>query len=201
MAPGFARTKAAGCKVAEGREEGSPDPSQQRAPPSAVRPTPASIAGRSGRWRFGQEQRANPDTVRQEARERVAKLQRALEVLGETSGPEVDGLRSALEKARKLASEPAVEVQISECKGTGREAGGRVGRSVSSGVGVPGRRQSQAATSRGRSRTQGSGSGQFQPGGRRAHGLGSGGAAASREGQRVAGSELGGSKDLPNAKL
>ena len=29
----------------------------------------------------------------------------------------MDGLRSALEKARKLSSEPAVEVQITECKG------------------------------------------------------------------------------------
>ena len=93
----------------------SPDPSQQRAP-SAVRPTPVN-GGRSGRWRVSQEQRANPDTVRQEARERVAKLQRALEVLGESSGPEVDGLRTALEKARKLSAEPAVEIQITECKG------------------------------------------------------------------------------------
>ena len=59
----------------------------------------------------------SPDAVRQEARERVVKLQRALEVLGETSGPEVEGLRSALEKATKLSSEPAVEVQITECKG------------------------------------------------------------------------------------
>ena len=98
-------------------KKSSQDSLQQRAPPSGVRPTPASSGGRTGRWRAGQEQRASPDAVRQEARERVVKLQRALEVLGETSGPEVDGLRSALEKARKLSSEPAVEVQITECKG------------------------------------------------------------------------------------
>ena len=35
----------------------------------------------------------------------------------ESSGPEVDSLRTALEKARKLSAEPAVEIQITECKG------------------------------------------------------------------------------------
>ena len=73
--------------------------------------------GRSGRWRVGPEQRVGPDAVRQEARKRVVKLQQALEVLGETSGPDVDSLRFALEKAFKLSSEPTVEVQITECQG------------------------------------------------------------------------------------
>ena len=90
---------------------------EQRERQPSARVTPTSSGGRSGRWRTGQEQRASPDTVRQEARERVVKLQRALEVLGDTSGPEVDSLQLALEKATKLSSEPAVEVQITECKG------------------------------------------------------------------------------------
>ena len=47
----------------------------------------------------------------------VAKLQQALEVLGDISGAEVDGLRSALEKAKKLSSEKMEEVQITGCKG------------------------------------------------------------------------------------
>ena len=84
-------------------KKSSQDSLQQRAPPSGVRPTPVWSGGRTGRWRAGQEQRASPDAG-------------ALEVLEETSGPEVDGLR-ALEKARKFSSEPAVEVQITECKG------------------------------------------------------------------------------------
>ena len=40
-------------------------------------------AERTGRWQAGQEQLSSPDAVRQEARERVVKLQRALEVLGQ----------------------------------------------------------------------------------------------------------------------
>ena len=61
-------------------------------------------------------QRVSPDAVRQAARKRVVKLQQALDVLGETTGPEVDGLRSALEKAKKSSSGPTVEFQITECK-------------------------------------------------------------------------------------
>ena len=74
-----------------------------------------SSGGRNGRWRECPE-RVSPDAARQAARDRVAKLQQALVVLGETSGPEVDGLRSALAKAQKSASEPTLEVQVTECK-------------------------------------------------------------------------------------
>ena len=55
--------------------------------------------------------------MRQAARDRVAKLQQALEVLGDILGAEVDWLRSALGKAKKMSSEPTAEVQITECKG------------------------------------------------------------------------------------
>ena len=88
----------------------SKDPSsiQQR-----ERPVPAQLGwGTHGRRAGSGQQRASPDAVRQTARERVVKLQQALDVLGESSG-----LRSALEKAKKLFSEPTVEVQITECKG------------------------------------------------------------------------------------
>ena len=87
---------------------------RQPGPLGGGRPVQAS-GGRSGRWREGPE-RVSPDAARQAARERVAKLQQALVVLGETSGPEVDGLRSALAKAQKSASEPTLEVQVTECK-------------------------------------------------------------------------------------
>ena len=81
-------------------------------------PVQQSNGGPSGRWRVGSEpQRASPDAVGQAARDRVAKLQQALGVLGDTSGAEVDGSRSALEKAKKMFSEPTVEVQITECRG------------------------------------------------------------------------------------
>ena len=81
-------------------------------------PTQQSSGGRNGRWLAGSEQqRVSPDAVRQAARDRVAKLQQALEVLGDISGAEVDGLRSALEKAKKMSPEPTVEVQITESKG------------------------------------------------------------------------------------
>ena len=81
------------------------------------RSTSVTSAGRSGCWRAGPEQqRVSPDAVRQAARERAVKLQQALQVLGDTSGPEVEGLRSALEKAKKLSSEPTAEVQITECQ-------------------------------------------------------------------------------------
>ena len=76
---------------------------------------PVQAQNRNGRWRECPE-RVSPDAARQAARERVAKLQQALVVLGETSGPEVDGLRSALAKAQKSASEPTLEVQDTECK-------------------------------------------------------------------------------------
>ena len=93
---------------------------RQSGPKWGGRPVPVqqSSGGPSGRWRVGSEpQRVSPDAVRQAARDRVAKLQQALEVLGDISGAEVDGLRCALEKAKKLSSEPTVEVQITECKG------------------------------------------------------------------------------------
>ena len=195
MAPGFEGSAAAAARWPKAeKKSSSQDSLHQRAPPVEFAPTPASSGGRTGRWRAGQEQRASPDAVRQEARERVVKLQRALEVLEETSGPEVDGLRSALEKAGKLSSEPARGGPDHRMQGfhcAGREASGRVGRSASPrGCGLGGRK-SQVATSRGRSGVQGSGWGTIHSGTRGSSGSGSRGGAVAREGDRVAGSESG----------
>ena len=43
-------------------------------------------------------------------------LEKALEALGDYSGPEVDGLKHALAKGKESASELPVDVQISKCK-------------------------------------------------------------------------------------
>ena len=74
-----------------------------------------SSGGRDGRWRGGYE-RVSPDAARQAARERVAKLQQALDDSGETSGPEEGGPRSALARAKKSSSESTLEMQVTECK-------------------------------------------------------------------------------------
>ena len=72
--------------------------------------------GRSGRFRAGpQQQRVSPDTVRQATRScKVAANSRSCGRLFSTS--EVDGVRPALEKAKKFWIKPKVEVQITECK-------------------------------------------------------------------------------------
>ena len=81
-----------------------------------------------------EQQRVSPDAIGQAGRERVVKLQQALDVLGETSGPEVDGLRSALEKAKKLSSDHGVQ----EFHRPGRETRGWSGCSATSGGGISG---------------------------------------------------------------
>ena len=78
----------------------------------------------------------------------MVKLQRALEVLGDTTGPEVDSLRLALEKATKLSSERAWEVQITECKGFVARAEKRVAQLDAQ------RGQEMAAHEEGRARLQ-----------------------------------------------
>ena len=56
--------------------------------------------------------RVSPDAARQAARDRVAKLQQALVVLGETCG----WSEIRFGEAQKSASEPTLEVQVTECK-------------------------------------------------------------------------------------
>ena len=47
---------------------------------------------------------------------KIVRLEKALEVLQDCSGPEIEGLKSALKKAREAAREPPLEKQIAECK-------------------------------------------------------------------------------------
>ena len=55
--------------------------------------------------------KVNPDAARDAARNKVSKLEKALEVLGDSTGPAVDALKSELEKARQAV--PPLNVQIS----------------------------------------------------------------------------------------
>ena len=47
----------------------------------------------------------SPDAAREAARNKILKLERALEVLSDSSGPSVDALKSELEKAPKISSD------------------------------------------------------------------------------------------------
>ena len=48
------------------------------------------------------------------ARDRLSRLERALEAMGDSEGPEVDGLRAALEKAREFAKGVPLDKQIKD---------------------------------------------------------------------------------------
>ena len=56
--------------------------------------------------------KVSPDAAREAARNKILKLERALEVLSDSSGPSVDALKSELEKARQAAKAPPLKVQI-----------------------------------------------------------------------------------------
>ena len=51
-----------------------------------------------------------------EAGDRVQKLQQALNILGDTEGPEVDGLRAALKRAEIAAQGVPVDKQVKDCE-------------------------------------------------------------------------------------
>ena len=56
--------------------------------------------------------KVSPDAAREAARNKILKLERALEVLSDSSGPSVDALKSELEKARQAAKARPLKVQI-----------------------------------------------------------------------------------------
>ena len=58
----------------------------------------------------------SPDVVVAEPKKKVLKLEKALEVFGDSTGPEVDFLKKALAKAHEVARERPLEVQIKECR-------------------------------------------------------------------------------------
>ena len=51
---------------------------------------------------------------------KIVRLEKALEVLQDCSGPEIEGLKSALKKAREAAREKPLEKQIAEFIERGR---------------------------------------------------------------------------------
>ena len=54
--------------------------------------------------------KVNPDVARDAARNKISKLEKALEVLSDSTGPAVDALKSELEKARQAAKVPPLNV-------------------------------------------------------------------------------------------
>ena len=56
--------------------------------------------------------KVSPDVVRDAARTKIQKLEKALEVMGDAVGPAVDVLKSELDKARQAAEVPPQSVQI-----------------------------------------------------------------------------------------
>ena len=60
--------------------------------------------------------RADPDSIREAARIRVMKLEKALEVMGDSQGPAVECLRSELEKAKLASRRRPINVEVDECR-------------------------------------------------------------------------------------
>ena len=66
--------------------------------------------------RPAQSVRLSPEAAKTAARLKVDRLEKAVEALGDYDGPELAGLKQALKKARELAQELPIDVQITQCK-------------------------------------------------------------------------------------
>ena len=60
--------------------------------------------------------RVNPDSSCEVARLKVMKLEKALEVMGDTDGPVVVCLKEELEKARNVAKQRPLQQEVEECR-------------------------------------------------------------------------------------
>ena len=102
------------CKVVvlhqcSGREEDlrqSVNPSSKPLQPKTV----AVLSQKTSRLRSLQD----PDARMKGARQRLSRLEQALTAMGDTEGREVDGLRSALERAKEQWKEVPVDIQVKE---------------------------------------------------------------------------------------
>ena len=63
-----------------------------------------------------QPTRVNPDASRELARAKIAKLEKALEVMGECKGPAIEALKAELERTRDSAKRPPINVEVDECR-------------------------------------------------------------------------------------
>ena len=81
-----------------------------------VREAPGSteMATRAGSTRHAS--RHNPDEVLAAARNKVQRLERAIEVLGDNDSVEARWLTSALQEARRAAQERPTAIQVEECQ-------------------------------------------------------------------------------------
>ena len=78
--------------------------------PSSVQPQPAQP--RKPTFKSAKD-KVNPEAARDAPRNKIFKLEKALEVLSDSTRPAVDALKSELEKARQAAKVPPLNVQIS----------------------------------------------------------------------------------------
>ena len=78
-----------------------------------------------GRWRQskgatgnpqGPKPRLSPDAAREIAQSSVTRLEKALEAMRDVQGPAVEVLKSELTKARAASKQPAVLVEIDQCR-------------------------------------------------------------------------------------
>ena len=81
----------------------------QRQSGNAPQPAPGPRLKTSGLRPF-----QDPNSRVVAAEDRVSRLERALEAMGDRESPEVDGLRTALEKAREFAKEVFLDKQIKD---------------------------------------------------------------------------------------
>ena len=58
----------------------------------------------------------SPDASGECARAKIAKLEKALEVMGECQGPAVEALKAELERTRDAAKPPPINVEVEECR-------------------------------------------------------------------------------------
>ena len=58
------------------------------------------------------KEKVSPDVLRDAARTKIQKLEKALEVMGDAVGPAVDALKAELDKARQAAKVPPLSIQI-----------------------------------------------------------------------------------------
>ena len=58
----------------------------------------------------------SPEAAREKAQSSVARLEKALEAMGDVVGPAVEVLKAELIKSRTAAKQPAVDVEIDQCR-------------------------------------------------------------------------------------
>ena len=102
-----------------------PRPRSQQWPSAKAKDPVTTQREVPGRWRQSRgatvtsqvpKPRMSPDAAREKAQSSVARLEKALEAMGDVVGPAVEVLKAELIKARAAAKQPAVDVEIDQCR-------------------------------------------------------------------------------------